>query len=292
MTMCLSVYTFPPLQYCQTRPAVPQWIAKHPEFQTSLITKWEAVVIHDDADVFDKLELFKECMYAAASIVRMKIRETGASSPVERMHWIRRAEHAVRKGDGRSLTTALTAIPEYAHLFDTDLCLIRKPEEFHRALESLNREHLDLEMQSLNLLNIPDEEKQKRRARLRKKLAAWSPRRKHIKSVTILNEQGHPMSSDADAAEEVRRTWEPVFNAPGGDQTLFNKFYDCVHQLDMNFEPLSPSKFHQLMRVNRSAAPGPDGICYSAWSNSGDYGGDILYNCYVAVISSHAPPQW
>ena len=95
-------------------------------------------------------------------------------------------------------------------------------------------------------------------------------------SLTILNGQGLPIKSDDEAAEEARRIWEPVFNASGGDESLFHNFEQFVQRVNMVLEPLSAAQFEQLIQTNRSASPGPDGICYRAWSKSGAIGGEIL----------------
>jgi hypothetical protein len=98
-------------------------------------------------------------------------------------------------------------------MFDEAACEVTP--EFHQFLLDLSRHTTQEQAASLEADTTRAEwKKLGQREALKRKVAAWSPRRRAISSFTILDDNARAASDQMHATSLLAQHWQPVFSAP------------------------------------------------------------------------------
>jgi hypothetical protein len=103
------------------------------------------------------------------------------------------------------------------------------------------------------------------REALRRRAAAWAPKRRSTSAFAVLDETGTAAAEHADAARLLQRHWQPTFSPPAthvqaqDDLLRYSATAPSEFIWDITSDDFDDALFHF-----HDSAPGPDGLPYSA----------------------------
>ena len=163
------------------------------------------------------------------------------------------------------------------------------PHALQQFCHSCVRDEINGQIKELKESELPDEEKGAKQNKLHARLTSWSPKGRRVSGVAVLGKGG---GVSDDPFGDIKGHWEKVFNNCGGSDAAADAFGRFVQKCPGDLEPISRDEFYNICDVNRRFAPGPDGVSYRTWKACGREAHDILYDCYLKILTSGTAPAW
>jgi hypothetical protein len=203
---------------------------------------------------------------------------TAPLSPAAQLHWCLVAFRARRQHDQRCLQRALHAHP------------------------ALPLDTLDATIGEL-MVQVADDQLHERQGPGRKaeaagqaymqKIALWRKHAPRARFMHIVTDKGDIVTDDLKMAAVIGQHWRKVFQGTDATEQHFHHMQDLTAAVplapDLSATPFDRDDIIASMR-RQDSAPGPDGICYSAWKAAGTVGIDILHNTIMELWNGGAPP--
>jgi hypothetical protein len=265
----------PPRTSPSNRRMVPSWQSTSPAFKAMVDTLIAQHVAMNTGPPTrdDIIEIF----YVADARLRAAP-PAEPLSPAAQLHWCLVAFRARRQHDSRCLQRALRAHPAL-------------------PLDSLDDKISEL------MVKVADAQLHERQGPGRKaesagqaymhKIALWRKNVPRARFMSIVNDEDTIITDDIGMASCIGNHWKKVFQ--GTDTTARHDFH--LKDLTASVPPalgLSDVPFDHddiLASLRRQdSAPGPDGICYSAWRAAGPVGIDILHTILTELWNGDSPP--
>jgi hypothetical protein len=225
-----------------------------------------------------------EIFHVAAQRCRAAIPTTSLSDPAK-LHWSLVAFRANRNGNQAAVLRAQRAYPGLQ--LDT-------LEEDIGSLTVAVAEH---QLQAHRADDTPFRSTRRGEAggaAFMAKIALWRKHTPRSRFFHIKAQSGAHYTSDDDMASAIRAHWKTVFQAKG-------KGIKHLHDMDelLNLVPAAvgvcddPFDMEdiQLSLRRHDSAPGPDGLCYSAWRAAGTTGSSIILNAALAMWNGSPAPD-
>jgi endonuclease/exonuclease/phosphatase family metal-dependent hydrolase len=199
-------------------------------------------------------------------------------SPAAQLHWCLVAFRARRQHDSRCLQRALRAHP------------------------ALPLDTLDAKISEL-MVQVADAQLHDRQGLGRKaesagqaymqKIALWRNNVPRARFMHIITDEDIVITDDSGMASCIGNHWKKVFQ--GTDTTARHDFHlqsltaSVPPALGLSEIPFDRDDITASLR-RQDSAPGPDGICYSAWKAAGQVGIEILHNILLDLWNGGLPP--
>jgi hypothetical protein len=230
-------------------------------------------------------------LYDVQGILQNHSIKYGTSGSIaEHIFWTLRAIRASRINDVRKIQRCCQAYPFLSNFFSAEFTNV-KNEEIHKKLgELVNCDIAEMDKKIDEISNPTD--KDAARHKIHHWSMAWSPKRRKVKAMSILREDGSACNSSSDAAQVLHNHWQPKFVTPvikGVDMEPLLPYIQNVQACNDIQWVLPFSDFCAIVSSKKDSGVGPDGIPYSAYKLTGDIGCETLFNCYVFIMNG-APP--
>jgi endonuclease/exonuclease/phosphatase family metal-dependent hydrolase len=265
----------PPRTSPPNRRTIPSWMSSSPDFKLHL----EALIAAHRRQQLGPISRddLVEIFYAADSRTRTSS-PTSPLSAAAKLHWCMVAFRARRQNHQGGILRAQRAFPELPL------------DDLETAIGELTLQVTDAQLQS----HSGDGKKSEAASQAyMQKIALWRQHAPRARFMHIATEQGDIITSDELMANTIRAHWRAVFQ--GTDDSP--EHYLHLKDLTMNVPPatgLSDIPFDDddiTASLRRSdSAPGPDGICYSAWRAAGEAGIAVLQEIAEDMWNGKAPP--
>lgn len=211
-------------------------------------------------------------------------------APAWTAHWLLRSRTAYDRGDAASLRDALRRVPHNGRLFIDEVgqaLAHLDAEGFDMCLSELRAQQAQGDMEHDLRKEVDPQAWRAIRARAHRRIAALAPRARAVQCVTVLGADGEAAVDIASSAALLANHWGAVFAAlERPDRGVVQRLLSHVRPLDPAIELAPPSfdDFVEMVGRTRHSAPGPDGVPYDPWLQSGESGLLILYKAYFAVL--------
>ena len=149
------------------------------------------------------------------------------SSRKETIHWALVALRALHRGDLRQvygITSKLPAFPGSPDLPDLHATLTN-------YIGGLMNDDLGLEAREVEKADIPEEEKRRRLAHVRRRAGSWAQVQRRLVLHAVLREDGTPHPDQHSSARALADHWGPVFSGTGIDATEANNILEHVRTI-------------------------------------------------------------
>jgi hypothetical protein len=256
----------PPHVQPPASPRVPAWVTDHPDFEdyTHLafidagFKDTDTVSIHDLVDI----------MHAAArNIMRKKAINDPQSIHIQ-LYWATVLLRSHRTGDQTACRRAIDSYPSLANHISNDCRSMH--DTFHTLLTELTNKDTQEMIDSMNA----DAEraawrKLGTREAIRRRAAAWAPRKRTTSAFAVLDPQGKAAADHDQAARLLQQHWQPAFDPPTTQHQaqLDLLQYSAEAPADFDWNITDDDIDNAIFHFNDSA-PGPDGLPYSAWARA------------------------
>jgi hypothetical protein len=272
----------PPRATPSDRQMIPSWISTTPRFKDSVTTLIKQHLEFNDNRLTkdDLIEIFR----VAAQRYRDRP-SLEAPSASAKLHWSLIAFRSLRTGTGSGLRRALRAVPSI------------NPDTLEQDIGTLTVEIADQQLQARTSHGTPELRKgEAAGAAFMAKIALWRKHTSRSKFYHIKDKHDNHYTSDHDMAQLIRTHWKTVFQSTGSCPlhdnnmtTLINYVPEASGICDDPFD--EDDIVHSLRRSD--TAPGPDGVCYSAWKAAGPDGILVLLNLALGMWNGgEAPPSF
>jgi hypothetical protein len=254
-------------------------MARHPTFKQHLLR-----AIRDHGSYLDGLASVQDVVdiYRAASANFAS--GTAAVDPTlshDKMHWAIMLLRGRRTGDGIAISKAFRHYPSLK-----ELNLAADDGPLTALIATLARTSIADQIREINeCTTMAEVRKIAKKETLRRRAAAWAPRRRTAKALAILDPQGLPAASFSEGARLLRDFWTPAFTGRDTDLAIFDSFAAFVQEApeDITWE-IDFGDFQQILMQMGDSAPGPDGISYAALQAAPPSIHRFLYDCYLDVL--------
>lgn len=193
---------------------VPDWVARRPQFADKVAAVAASTVGYADGDVYEQLRTHVSDLHLAAAELAKELRHPApAEAGSWRFHWLTALVRAVRRRDWHSAGQAMERIPQDMDLFDVSggTYSVRDEGALADRLLSAATDAMLLERRR-DVRAAPSEEaKGAARARWARRLAAWSPKCRVLKSYAIADADGHAVWDVRQGAKAIADHWGPAF---------------------------------------------------------------------------------
>lgn len=224
---------------------------------------------------------------AAAAVLRHGPTPGGALGAAWSAHFLLAARHAWGRGDHRALRRFVMKLPHFAHLFltaDSDVRGAIDEVMFGAALSDAMQTVLLSDLDDDLRVCTVDEQRRAVRARFSRRMAAWSPSRRRLTSLVVLDGDGHPCPTVEASGRSLAAHWGPVFDVGRDvDATAAERFLQHAAALDAAPQPLEYDAFCTALTAAPHSAPGPDGITYGYWAVAADMVAPYIFGVYEAL---------
>jgi hypothetical protein len=268
---------------------LPKWIFSHPDFDSTFNLLWDDCP--DFLCPFEKLEFYKSLLYDVFGILqKFSIKHSASSSNAEHIFWTLRAIRASRDFNVTKIKRCCQAYPALGAFFDDYYGNVE-----NTAIHSKLSELVQCDISDMNKLVdgiTSSADKEKARVRISHWTVAWSPKRRKVKALTILRDDGTACSSVSESATILHNHWSPRFCTPNIDREDMAPLIPYIQTVQNNNDIqwiLSYSDFMGIISSKKDSGVGPDGVPYSAYKLTGDVGGGVLYDCYVQIMKGAFP---
>ena len=227
-------------------------------------------------------------MNLAAKLTLRSSRFTPPVSAKQKYYWAARAFRGAIFGQPHLVQESLRAYSDLSPFFAADFTTL-SVDRLHSFLVSLRIADIQHDIDILPV-NAPRE----RRDALTRWLCTWSSKRPRLSLTHVVTAEGLSPTSTHAAADALRIHWAAVFAQKAIDLPLAQDFvneFGCVGTNDTVSWTLPFVDFRNLLSVNASPAPGPDGLGYPFWQDAPEPFIRMLYNLYLALLSGTALPH-
>jgi hypothetical protein len=166
-------------------PSVPRWIAERPDYARLLDETINDLPINLCS--FKQLQNIKDCMYSVAARLKRPT-EMLFGSRKETIHWALVALRALHRDDLRRVYDITDKVAAFHRPPD--------PLDFHATLTNyiggLMNDDLGLEAREVEKAEIPEEEKRRRLAHVRRRAGSWAQVQRRLVLHAVLREDGTP----------------------------------------------------------------------------------------------------
>jgi hypothetical protein len=125
------------------------------------------------------------------------------------------------------------------------------------------------------------------------KIALWRSSSPRARFMYIMDSNSSIISDDDGMATLIRNHWKAVFKITDSSPRHHLALQDLTAAVpranDLSDEPFCDDDIQASLRRHDSA-PGPDGICYSAWKAAGPHGIKVLKDILLSMWEGHPPP--
>jgi hypothetical protein len=268
----------PPRNAPPDRRTIPSWLSTSDFFKatvTTLIAQHRRIT-DDPLNKTDLLEIFQ--------VAAQRYRDRPPAEALcasAKLHWSLVAFRSLRGGSDSGLRRALRAFPDL------------KVDTLEHDIGELTVEVADLQLQSHN------DEKDKRRgeaagAAYMAKIALWRKHTSRSKFFHIKDDQGYNITADDGMAKHIRDHWQGVFQATSQcpqHPNNMNILLDYVPEATgVCNDPFDEDDISMSLR-RHDTAPGPDGVCYSAWKAAGRDGIQVLLDIAMHMWNGAPAPD-
>jgi hypothetical protein len=269
----------PPRESPPDRKIIPSWISTSDYFKdtvTALTTQFHELT-DDTITKQDLMEIFQ----VAAQRYRDRP-PTSAISASAKLHWSLVAFRSLRSGSGAGLQRALRAFPDL------------NVGTLEHDIGELTVEVADMQLQG----HTENEGKHQRRgeaagAAYMAKIALWRKHTSRSKFFHIKDEQGINITTDHGMAKHISEYWKGVFQSTSKCPNHSNNMHTLIDYVPeatgICNDPFDEDDIaHSLRR--HDTAPGPDGVCYSAWKAAGKDGIQVLLDIAMGLWNGGSAP--
>lgn len=273
---------------------IPDWVARRPEFAEKVAAIASETVGYGSGDLWERLDSHIALMHLAASEVVMDLRRPApAETGAWRFHWLTALVRAVRRLDGRAAAQALLRIPDDADLVHIvgGHYRVRDEGELADRMHSAATEAMLVERRR-DVRAAPSEEaKRAARARWARRLSAWSPKSRALKTYAIADADGHAVWDVRLGAEAIAAHWGPAFlQSSRVRESSRTPFANHISRSDSPIQSMSLEEFKQYATRAPRSSPGPDGIPYACWAHGGEGGVRLLHEIYLDMTRGEPVP--
>ena len=257
----------------------------------SVMVEWRTAGVQDP---FRKATLLVDCMHGAASMLRE--RGVEATCDGEVLHIVLAAARCWRANDLRRMIKLRKRCHELCEVFDVEgnltdeKCLSQHIRRLATATiaEQLREAQAEEAEGGEDGGGLPGKA---RRRSLHRRLTARSPKRKRVKGLDILDDDGAPITDAEKATDEVHRHWSWFFARRPGDPEARERLLGRAARFQGDLRPIPFADFCGIVTPRKDSAPGPDGIPFSAWAVPIAELHECLYSCYLQMCGGRLPPQ-
>jgi hypothetical protein len=268
----------PPRDAPPDRRIIPSWISTSDYFKatvTALISQHRSIT-DDPLNKTDLMEIFQ--------VAAQRYRDRPPAEALcasAKLHWSLVAFRSLRGGSAAGLRRALRAYPDL------------KVDTLEHDIGELTIAVADLQFQSHN------DRTDKRRgeaagAAYMAKIALWRKHTSRSKFFHIKDDQGLNITADDGMAKHISDHWKGVFQARSGcphHDTNMNILLDYVPEaVGVCNDPFDEDDITLSLR-RHDTAPGPDGVCYSAWKAAGNDGIKVLHDIAMHMWNGAPAPE-
>jgi endonuclease/exonuclease/phosphatase family metal-dependent hydrolase len=265
----------PPRSAPSNRRCIPSWMSSSPIFKD----KVEALIAAHHRLGLGQLSRddLIEIFYAADARARSSA-PTAPLSAAAKLHWCLVAFRARRQDNAAGLRRARHAFPELPI------------DALEAAISELTLEVAD---EQLNGHSVPGKKSEVAGQAYMQKVALWRQHVPRARFMHIATEDGDIITDDLLMADSIRAHWCVVFQGcDSSPEHLCNIENLTAHvplAADLADTPFDHDDIRASLR-RQDSAPGPDGICYSAWRAAGDVGTNILHQVITDLWDGQPPP--
>jgi endonuclease/exonuclease/phosphatase family metal-dependent hydrolase len=249
-----------------TTPRIPTWVTDHFEYEAHTHTALLDSGINNNgiASLNDVVDI----LHAAA---RNIMRTTATCDPKSihiQLHWATVLLRGHRSGDRAACGRAINAYPSLAKHISANRLILH--ESFHELLAELTMKDTSDMLDSINA--DPEQAAWRKvgvREALRRRAAAWAPKRKITSAFAVLDASGTAAADHQQAARLLRQHWQPAFDPPSTTEQAQKALLEYSAAAPSGFDwTFSDDDFDNALFHFRDSAPGPDGLPYSAWARA------------------------
>jgi hypothetical protein len=272
----------PPRAAPTDRQMIPSWISSSSRFKDSVTTliKQHLQITANPLTKDDLLEIFR--------VAAQRYRDRPSVDPPSasaKLHWSLIAFRSIRAGSDPGLRRALRAVPSI------------NPDTLEQDIGTLTVEVAEQQLQGRTGHSTAEHRKgESAGAAFMAKIALWRRHTSRSKFFHIKDKHDIHHTTDHDMARLIRSHWQTVFQSTNEGH---------LHDIDMSTlisyvpeasgicnDPFDEDDIaHGLRRSD--TAPGPDGVCYSAWKAAGPDGIKVLLNLALDMWNGgDAPPSF
>jgi hypothetical protein len=268
----------PPRDSPPNRKIIPGWISTSGYFKdtvTALLAQYHEIT----TDTLTKQDLMEIFQVAAQ---RFRDRPPAeALSASAKLHWSLVAFRSLRSGSGAGLQRALRAYPDL------------NVNTLEHDIGELTVEVADLQLQ------VRNDGKDKRRgeaagAAYMAKIALWRKHTSRSKFFHVKDKQGFNITTDDGMARHISDHWKGVFQAtsqcPNHDDSMHTLIDYVPEATGVCNDPFDEDDISRSLR-RHDTSPGPDGVCYSAWTAAGKDGIQVLHNLAMDMWNGAPAPE-
>jgi hypothetical protein len=269
----------PPREFPPDRKIIPSWISTTDCFKdsvTALIKEYHGIT-DETLSKQDLMEIFQ--------VAAQRYRDRPATADLSasaKLHWSLVAFRSLRGGAGSGLQRALRAFPTI-------------------NLDTLEHDigELTVEVADQQLQGRTEHDRQDKRrgeaagAAYMTKIALWRKHTSRSKFFHIKDEHDRNITNDEGMAKHIRDHWKEVFQSTSQCPLHENSMHTLVSYVPeatgVCNDPFDEDDIaHSLRR--HDTAPGPDGVCYSAWKAAGKDGIQVLLNIALGMWNGDPAP--
>jgi hypothetical protein len=265
----------PPRTSPSNRRMVPSWQSSSPAFKAMVDTLVAQHVALDTGPPSrdDIIEIF----YVADARLRAAP-PAEPLSPAAQLHWCLVAFRARRQHDLRCLQRALRAHPAL-------------------PLDTLDDKISELMVQvadaQLNERQAPGRKADSAGQAYMQRIALWRTNVPRARFMHIITDEDNIITDDLGMASCIGEHWKKVFQGTDSSERHVHHLQDITaavpSALGLSDVPFDRDDIIASLR-RQDSAPGPDGICYSAWKAAGPVGIDILHGILTDLWQGGSPP--
>jgi endonuclease/exonuclease/phosphatase family metal-dependent hydrolase len=265
----------PPRSTPPSRLSIPSWLSSAPTFKN---TVEQLIAQHN---LLSQDELLRDDLIEIFRVAAARIRSQPPTAPLSdsaKLYWCLVACRSQRHHNQQGVQRARTAYP------------------------GLVMDNLDTEISELTI-KVADNQLHSGPPTSRKteaagqaymqKIALWRRFSPRARFMYLVDEDGNVTSDDCLMATRIREHWKSVFqvtdSSPRHHLALQDLTASVPHANDLSDEPFCEEDVQASLQRHDSA-PGPDGICYSAWKAAGPVGIKIIHDILFGMWHGQPPP--
>jgi hypothetical protein len=270
-------------------PRISPWITAHPHFKDLTTQFLEG--LSDMPGGLAGLSEIKEVLHITAKAVQQGEATKDPEALHLRLHWALLLARSSRSRNLEACRKAIGAFPSLRPLF-CEASGELSPA-FHDFVSDLARNTIDEQIASLEHDTERAEwRKLGQREALKRRAAAWAPRRRLISSFSIVAPDMQAASDQQHAAILLKQHWQPVFSAPLVNDGDIDAILEHSVEAPPDFDwEIREEDFAHVLNHLKDSAPGPDGIPYSAWANADSRIGAALRGAFYEFLSHPELPE-